>query len=135
MSFLERRNHPHLAQLDRTQPHRAQPVEPLVRAEKYRGLLFLSGLSALGSAAQGRSVAEQMEAICKLIASIAHHERTDLGSLVKVTLFVTSSRLVQDLRAAWSEHFPDCSEGSLVKIGKLLSPDILVEAQAVLALR
>jgi|SRR5688572_29676053 2-iminobutanoate/2-iminopropanoate deaminase len=125
MTILERKNYPHLA----------QPVGPYVEAVKHDGLLFLSGLSALGSSAQGRSVAEQMAAICQALARVAHSERTDLSSLVKVTLFVTSLQFVRELRAAWTEHFADCSAmSSLVQIGKLLSPDVLVQVDAVLAL-
>lgn len=106
-----------------------------MHAEKHGGLLFLSGLTALGSSAQGRGVAEQMNAICQALVSIARSERTDLSSLVKVTLFVTNLKLVRELRAAWQEHFGDCSAmGSFVKAGKLLSPDVLVEVEAVLAL-
>lgn len=121
----ERKNYPHLA----------QPIGPYVQAVKHDGLLFLSGLTALGSSAQGRGVAEQLAAIGKAIKSIAQSERTDLSSLVKVTLFVTNLQFVRELHAAWSEHFGDCSAmSSFVKIGKLLSPDVLVEVEAVLAL-
>jgi 2-iminobutanoate/2-iminopropanoate deaminase len=123
MSFLERKNYPHLA----------QPVGPYVLAEKHKGMLFLTGLTALGSSAQGRSIGEQMAAICKSIASIARSESTDLSSLVRVTLFVTNLQFVRELHAAWSEHIPGAA-GSLVQIGKLLSPDILLEVEAVLAL-
>ena len=126
MSKLARRNYPHLA----------QPVGPYVQAVKHRGLLFLSGLTALGSSAQGRGVAAQMAAICDAIGDIARRERTDLSALVKVTLFVTSLQLASELNAAWSEHFGGCSAmTSLMQVGKLVSPDVLVEAQAVLALR
>jgi 2-iminobutanoate/2-iminopropanoate deaminase len=126
MSRLERRNYPHLA----------QPVGPYVQVVKHDGLLLLSGLTALGSSAQGRSVSDQVAAICDAIASVAKSERTDLSSLVKVTLFVTSLQLASELSAAWSAHFAGCSAmTSLMQVGKLVSPDVLVEAQAVLALR
>lgn len=125
MTIPERKNYPHLA----------QPVGPYVKAVKHDGLLFLSGLTALGSSAQGRSITEQMGAICQALARVAHSERTDLSALVKVTLFVTNLQLVQELRAAWEEHFANSSAmSSLIQIGKLLSPDVLVEAEAVLAL-
>jgi 2-iminobutanoate/2-iminopropanoate deaminase len=102
---------------------------------KHDGLLFLSGLTALGSSAQGRSITEQMAAICQALANVAQSERTDLSSLVKVTLFVTNLQFVRELHAAWTEHFANSSAmSSLVQIGKLLSPDVLVEVDAVLAL-
>jgi 2-iminobutanoate/2-iminopropanoate deaminase len=126
MSKLARRNYPHLA----------QPLGPYVQAVKHRGLLFLSGLTAVGSAAQGRSVTEQMAAICEAIGDIAHRERTDLSALVKVTLFVTSLQLASELSTAWTQHFGGCSAMSAVmQVGKLVSPDVLVEADAVLVLR
>jgi 2-iminobutanoate/2-iminopropanoate deaminase len=125
MSPSNRKNYPHLA----------QPVGPYVAAVKHNGLLFLSGLTALGSSAQGRGITEQADAIFKAIASVARTERTDLRSLVKVTMFVTSLQFVRELRAALSQHFGDYSPmSSLVQIGKLLSPDVLVEVEAVLAI-
>lgn len=116
-------------------PHLAQPVGPYVQAEKHNGMLFLSGLTALGSSAQGRGIAEQADAIFKSIASIASMEHTDLSSLVKVTVFVTNLKFVRELRAVLSNHFGDYSPmTSLVQIGKLFSPDVLIEVEAVLAI-
>ena len=126
MSRLERRNYPHLA----------QPVGPYVHVVKHDGLLLLSGLTALGSKAEGRSITAQVAAICEAISDVARAECTDLSSLVKVTLFVTSLQFASELSAAWSEHFGSCpAASSLVQVGKLVSPDVQVEAQAVLALR
>ena len=51
----------------------------------------------------------------------------------EITPASANLHFVKDLSAVWSEHFAGCA-GSLVQIGKLLSPDILVEAEAVLAL-
>jgi 2-iminobutanoate/2-iminopropanoate deaminase len=125
MSIAERKNHPHLA----------QPLGPYVEAAKHNGLLFLSGITALGSSAQGRSIAEQVVAIRKVLASIARSERTDLSSLLKVTLFVTSLQFATELSDAWSKNFGGCTAmSSLVQIGRLVSPDVLVEVEAVLAL-
>jgi 2-iminobutanoate/2-iminopropanoate deaminase len=115
--------------------HLAQPIGPYVQAVKHNGMLFLSGLTALGSSAERRGIAEQADAIFKAIASIARAERSDMSSLVKVTMFVTSLQFVRELRAALSRHFGESSPmSSLVQIGKLLSPDVLVEVEAVLAL-
>lgn len=125
MSKLERRNYPHLA----------QPVGPYVHVVKHDGLLLLSGLTALGSSAQGRSITDQVAAICESITDVARAECTDLSSLVKVTLFVTSLQFASELSAAWSEHFGSYAAATaLVQVGKLVSPDVQVEAQAVLAL-
>jgi len=125
MSSAHRKNYPHLA----------QPVGPYVAAVRHNGLLFLSGLTALGSSAEGRGFSEQADAIFKAIASIAGAERTELSSLVKVTVFVTSLKFVRELRAALTKHLGDYSTmSSLVQIGKLLSPRVLVEVEAVFAI-
>jgi len=125
MSPSERKNYPHLA----------QPVGPCVQAVKHNRMLFLSGLTALGSSAEGHGIADQAEAIFEAIARIARTERTDLRSLVKVTMFVTSLEFVRELRAALSKNFGDYLPiSSLVQIGKLFSPDVLVEVEAVLAI-
>jgi 2-iminobutanoate/2-iminopropanoate deaminase len=97
-------------------------------------MLFLTGLTVLGSPALGRGITEQMDAICRSLAAIARSERTDLSALVKLTLYVTSFQFVSELRAALTQHFGSCSVGSLVQIGKLQSPELLVEVDAVLAL-
>jgi 2-iminobutanoate/2-iminopropanoate deaminase len=124
MSFFARRNYPHLA----------QPVGPFVHADKHNGMLFLSGLTALGSPAQGQGIAAEANAIFEAIASIARAERTDLSALVKVTIFVTSLKFAKELTLALSKSLGDCfSVSSLVQVGRLFSPDIALEVEAVLA--
>lgn len=124
MSSSARKNYPHLA----------KPVGPCVHAEKHNGMLFLSGLTALGSPAQGRGIRQEIGAILESIARIARAERIDLRALLKVTVFVTSLELVNELREALSQHLSDSFPAiSLVQIGRLLSPHILLEAEAVLA--
>jgi 2-iminobutanoate/2-iminopropanoate deaminase len=124
MSFSARKNYPHLA----------KPLGAFMHAEKHNGMLFLSGLTALGSPAQGRGIQQEAEAIFKSIASIARAERTDLGALLKLTVFITNLGFVNELRDALSRHFGDAFPSiSLVQISRLFSPHILMEAHAVLA--
>lgn len=121
--------------MDKSSSKREDYHGPHVQADKHNGMLFVSGLTALGSSAEGHGIAEQADAIFKRIARIARSERTDLRSLVKVTMFVTSLSLLRELRAALNQHFGDYAPMSfLVQIGKLLSPDVLVEVEAVLAI-
>ncbi len=105
-----------------------------MHAVKHNGMLFLSGLTALGSPAQGRGIRQETDAILKSIATFARAERTDLRALLKVTVFVTSLEFVNELREALSQHLADSFPAiSLVQIGRLFSPHILLEAEAVLA--
>jgi 2-iminobutanoate/2-iminopropanoate deaminase len=115
-------------------PGLAQPVGPYVHAVKSNGLLFLSGLTALGSPAQGQGLTEEAEAIFRQIQSIAFAEFTTLQSLVKVTIFITSFDGIDGLRTtlfnAYGEHLP---ASSLVQVARLFSPDIHVDIEAILA--
>jgi 2-iminobutanoate/2-iminopropanoate deaminase len=121
---VERKNYPHLA----------RPVGPYVHAVKHGGFLFLSGLTAFGSPAQGRSVAEQADAIFAQIISIAEAERSSLSSLVKVTIFVTSFDGVTQLREVLFRHYgSNLPASSLVQVAGLFSTEINIEVEAILA--
>lgn len=121
---VERKNYPHLA----------QPVGPYVHAVKHNGFLFLSGLTAFGSSAQGRGVAEQADAIFAQITSIAEAERSSLSALVKVTIFVTSFDGITQLRESLFRHYGShLPASSLVQVARLFSTEINIEVEAILA--
>ena len=115
-------------------PHLEQPVGPYVHAVKHNGLLYLSGLSAFGSVAQGSDIASQAQAIFSQIESIAVAEKTDLSSLIKVTIFVTTFDEIAKLREVlfqyYGSHLP---ASSLVQVARLFSPEISIEIEAILA--
>ena len=121
---VERKNYPHLE----------QPVGTYVHAVKHAGVLYVSGLTAFGSRAEGRSMAEQAEVVMEGLAGIAAAEGTDLGALLKVTVFVTTLEELSGLRAVlarhYGSHFP---ASSLVQVAGLFSPKISLEIEAVLA--
>jgi 2-iminobutanoate/2-iminopropanoate deaminase len=121
---IERKNYSHLA----------QPVGPYVHAVKSAGLIFLSGLTAFGTPAQGQSLAKQTSAIFEQIKSVAEAEGSSLADLVKVTIFITSFAEIAQLREAlfeeYGEHLP---ASSLVQVAGLFSPEIGIEVEAVLA--
>lgn len=122
---VERKNYPALG----------DPVGPYVHATKCNGLLFLSGLTAFGSPAQGKSMAEQAAAIFAQIRHVAEQEGVNLAALAKVTLFVTSVTEISSLRATliriYGEHRP---ASSLVQVARLFSTEINIEIEAVLSL-
>ncbi|WP_221796574.1 RidA family protein [Oceanobacter mangrovi] len=122
---LERINYPALA----------APVGPYVHAVKHQHTLYLSGLTAFGSAAQGQPVAQQAAEIFRQIAAIAAAEGSDLGSLIKVTAFVTSFDDIDSLRLALFEIYQQrLPASSLVQVAALFSPAIDIEIEAILAL-
>jgi 2-iminobutanoate/2-iminopropanoate deaminase len=114
-------------------PALGEPVGPYVHATKCNGMLFLSGLTAFGSRAQGRGVAEQAEVIFEQIKNVAAEEGSSLADLAKVTIFVTSFDEVGSLRDAlfkiYGEFLP---ASSLVQVAGLFSSQVNIEVEAVL---
>lgn len=121
---IERKNYVHLD----------QPVGPYVHTVKHNGLLYLSGLTAFGSTAQGGDIAAQAETIFVQIKSIAEAEGVGLASLLKVTIFITNfddvSRLREVLFRNYGKNLP---ASSLVQVARLFSPEINIEVEATLA--
>lgn len=121
---VERKNYPQLA----------KPVGPYVHAVKHAGLVFLSGLTAFGTPAQGHSLAKQAEVIFSQIKSVASAEGTSLKALLKVTIFITSFEGLAQLREVlFKEYGENLPASSLVQVVSLFSPEINIEIEAVLA--
>lgn len=110
-------------------------VGPYSHAVKSGNTLYLSGFTAFGTAAQGKSMAEQAEAIFEQIKAVAEAEGTDMRALVKVTTFITDFSQVKELRPVlvrnYDGHLP---ASSLVEISKLFSPELNIEIEAIFAL-
>jgi 2-iminobutanoate/2-iminopropanoate deaminase len=121
---IERKNYPSLA----------PPVGPYVHAVKHGGLLYVSGLTAFGTLAQARGLAEQTESVFAQLAAIASSEQTTLGSLLKVTLFVTTFEGLEELRAVLFHILGRAlPASSLVQVAGLFAPELRIELEAVLA--
>ena len=108
---------------------------PYSHGVKANGLLYMSGLSAFASPAQGKGTAEQLAEILKQLTAVAQAENTDLGSLAKVTIFVTSlddlAGIRAALEAAYKGKYP---ASSLIQVARLFDPSINVEVEAVFAI-
>lgn len=103
---------------------------------KHNGFLYLSGLTAIGTPAQGRPVAQQVDQVLTIIENVAAAEGTSLRSLVKVTIFVTDLSDLAGVRAALSRHYgPNLPASSLVRVAGLFNPDLNAEIEAVFAVR
>ncbi|MFZ5889885.1 MAG: RidA family protein [Myxococcota bacterium] len=110
------------------------PVGPYVHAVEHNGVLHVSGLTAFGSAAQGRNMSQQAEAILLSLKQIASEEGVTLASLLKVTVFVTHLTELAELRAVLSRHYGDNPPASsLVQVAGLFSPEVNIEIEAQLA--
>ncbi len=105
------------------------------QAVKHGRVLYLSGVTAFGSEAQGKGIAEQARVIFARIRAIAEAEGTDLSSLIKVTIFVTDIGKAADLREELARQYagqPPAS--SLVAVNSLFSPEVDIEIEAILGL-
>jgi 2-iminobutanoate/2-iminopropanoate deaminase len=122
---VERKNYPHLD----------KPVGPYVHAVSHNGLLFLSGITAFGTPAQNRDLALQAQAVFDQIKSILEAEGTGLESLIKVTIFVTEFREVDQLRAVlFSSYKGNLPASSLIQVNRLFAPELKIEVEAIAAL-
>ncbi|POW55933.1 enamine deaminase RidA [Candidatus Pantoea alvi] len=125
MSAIERINYPALGEVK----------APYVHAVKHGNTLYVSGLTAYGSAAQTGSVAEQTKVIFDQFQLIAEAENKTLSALLKVTLFITSFEDIDALRQVLFHYYGDhLPASSLVQVSALFSPDLKIEIEAVMAL-
>jgi 2-iminobutanoate/2-iminopropanoate deaminase len=122
--MLQRKNYAELA----------SPAGPYVHAVKYKGLLFLSGLTAYSTPAQGSGIEAQANAIFAQIRHIAEAEGTGLEALIKVTIFIRNMSQIESLRAClfliYGDNLP---ASSLVQVAALFSTEIDMEIEAILA--
>lgn len=108
---------------------------PYVHSVRHGNTLYISGLTAFGTAAQHEGIAKQAEEIFSQIKKIASTEGTDFSALIKVTIFITSFEDINELRKVlfrnYGDHLP---ASSLVEVSRLFSPDLSIEIEAIFGL-
>lgn len=125
MSQLVRKNYPQLGEVK----------APYVHAVKHQGTLYVSGLTAFGSPAQGKEMTLQAGEIFRQLKLIASAENITLASLIKVTIFTTGLDSLPALREVLFANFEDnLPASSLVQVTSLFSPDLNIEIEAIFAL-
>ncbi|MEO0397033.1 MAG: RidA family protein [Cyanobacteria bacterium P01_A01_bin.137] len=122
---IERNNYEHIGPV----------VGPYSHAVKHQGTLYVSGITAFGSSAQGQSIDQQAEFIFTQLAKLAEAEHSSLASLLKVTIFVTHLEGIDQLRQVLFRHYGDhLPASSLVQVSSLFSPEVSIEIEAVIAI-
>lgn len=120
--MIERKNYPALA----------TPLGPYVHAVKHQGLLYLSGLTAIGGKAEQDNLIVQAESIFEQIQVILDSENIGFEHILKVTIFVTELEELPLLREwlfqRYNSHLPACS---LVQVSSLIKPTLKIELEAV----
>ncbi len=125
MNNVVRKNYPELGEVK----------APYVHSVRHDNTLYISGLTAFGTAAQHEGIAEQAEEIFSQIRKIVSIEGTDFSALIKVTIFITSFEAINELRKVlyrnYGDHLP---ASSLVEVSGLFSPDLSIEVEAIFGL-
>jgi len=125
MTSLKRINYPQLP----------TPGGPYVHAVRHVDTLYVSGLTAFATEAQGQTAQQQTQAILEQLATITAAEGTNLKALIKITVFLIDIGDLQAIRPVLFDYFdgalPACS---LVAVKALFSPQACVEIEAVVAL-
>ncbi|MEE4410070.1 MULTISPECIES: RidA family protein [unclassified Serratia (in: enterobacteria)] len=125
MTSLKRINYPQLP----------VPGGPYVHAVRHGDTLYVSGLTAFATEAQGQTAQQQTQAILEQLATITAAEGTNLKALIKITVFLTEIGDLPAIRPVLFDYFdgalPACS---LVAVNALFSPQVSVEIDAVVAL-
>lgn len=112
-----------------------EPVGPYVHSVRHGDTLYLSGLTAFGSAAQKEGIAAQAKEVFRQISVIAQAEGSSLANILKVTIFVTDPNQLHELRDTLFEIYgKNIPASSLVFVAGLFSPDLALEAEAIIAL-
>ncbi|ABP61357.1 RidA family protein [Enterobacter sp. 638] len=125
MSNVLRKNYPALGEVK----------APYVHSVKHGQTLYISGLTAFGTPAHHKGIAEQAEEIFSLLRKIVSAEDADFSALIKVTIFITSFDEIDELRNVlyrnYGDHLP---ASSLVEVSRLFSPDLSIEIEAIFGL-
>ncbi|MDC9622678.1 RidA family protein [Xenorhabdus sp. XENO-7] len=108
---------------------------PYVHATKHHDLLYVSGLTALGTEAQGHDVKAQTLTVLQQITSILEQEKLHKSDLVKLTIFVKDISQLPLIRPLlfdfYEENLPACS---LIEVSNLIHPDLQIEIESIIAL-
>ena len=109
------------------------------RGTRAGNLLFISGCTARGSEAQGKSLMEQLEVTLERVVGVVKAEGGSPGDIAKITSFVTSIADWTSNPAEQAEIFARYFEGqypanSLIEISALAEPGLDVEIEAIAVL-
>lgn len=116
-------------------PELGEVKAPYVHSVKHGNTLYISGLTAFGTAAQHEDIAEQAKEIFSQLRKIASAEDTDFSALIKVTIFITSFEEINELRKVLYQNYGDfLPASSLVEVSRLFSPDLSIEIEAIFGL-
>jgi enamine deaminase RidA (YjgF/YER057c/UK114 family) len=102
-------------------------------------LLYIAGQVAIdlqGHLVGKGDAAAQCEQILKNIAGICESQGATLADVVKVTVYTTDIAILDRIAPVRLKYFPKDGPASvLVEVSKLVEPDMVLEIEAVVAVR
>ena len=106
------------------------------RGTRAGNLLFVSGCTARGSEAQGKSLMVQLDETLKRVIGVVRAEGGTPSDIAKITCFVTSiadwTSNPQEQTAMFAKHFEGkYPANSLIEISALAEPGLDVEIEAI----
>ena len=106
------------------------------RGTRAGNLLFVSGCTARGSGAQGKSLMEQLDVTLERVVGVVKAEGGSPGDIAKITSFVTSisdwTSNPGEQAALFEKHFEgQYPANSLIEICALAEPGLDVEIEAI----
>ena len=109
------------------------------RAVRAGNLLFISGCTARGTAAQGKRLMEQLQVTLDRVTGVVKAEGGSPGNIAKLTCFVTSIADWQaspgEQQALFARYFEEqYPANSLIEISALAEPGLDVEIEAIAVL-
>lgn len=123
----ERKHYPDIAPTGRTH----------VRALRYGDLMFMSGCTALGTDARGKSLVEQARRTLEKIKKIVEREGCTMSDIVKLTTYVTNVQEYRDheneIDDVWAELFEgDYPANTLIGVASLAQEGLDLEVEVIL---
>ena len=114
------------------------PISHAIEVDAGDRLLFISGLTAKaedGSTFAPGDVGAQATRILESIREIVERAGGTMASIVKLTVYVCDMTRVAEVSAARAEFFaPPYPASTMFEVSRLVSPDQLVEIEAIAAL-
>jgi reactive intermediate/imine deaminase len=134
-----------------SEPRRKQAMNPLQVARPFRGyysncvrvsagpLLFIAGQVAWdreGKLVGKGDVKKQAAQALENIRVILEANGATMDDVVKVTVYVTDMKYLDDITEVRMKYFPKDGPASvLVEVSRLVQPDLLIEIEAVAAVK
>lgn len=122
-----RKEYPNIAPTGRTH----------VRAVRYGDIMYMSGVTALGTSAYGASLVEQARAALGKIKRILELEGATMDDIIKLTTYVTDvadyRKFEDEIDQVWAEAFSGkYSANSLIGVAALAHDGLNIEVEAII---